>query len=229
MIHFEKSAPVKIKGAGRGFWLTLDPSHSCDVLISEVDRIFRDLKHLAMDASVVLDVGDAKGQEPLLEQIKTYLITTFGVGSVTPPQKKRPAPVKRIRQRDLSKGWDHHRSDVLMLRGRVRAGQKIDTQKHLIITGDVNPGAELYARGDIIVLGKLMGKVHAGKDGDASAMVFALVFKPTHIKIGGLSAAGSKTGEADLPAFASVEGDQIIVKDYMKANPFGRIPWPEVV
>ena len=229
MIHFENSAPVKIKGAGRGFWLTLDPSRSSHVLVSEVDRIFRDLKHLAVDANVVLDVGDAKGQGPLLEEIKTHLITTFGVGSVTPPQKKRAVPVKRTRQRDLSKGWDHHRSDVLMLRGRVRAGQKINTQKHLIITGDVNPGAELYARGDVIVLGKLMGKVHAGKDGDDSAMVFALVFKPTHIKIGRLSAAGSNNGEADHSAFASVEGDEIVVKDYMKANPFGRIPWPEAV
>ena len=72
MINFDSSAPVKLKGVGDGFWLTLDPSHPENVLKSEIDKIFKNLKHLAINASVVIDVKDAKGHDDLIKNIKLY-------------------------------------------------------------------------------------------------------------------------------------------------------------
>lgn len=229
MINFETAAPVKLKGFGKGFWITLDPSHSEEVLISEIEKLFKKLKHLAVNADVVLDVGDAKGHEDLIQRIKLYLTKHFELGIVSTSPIKRSVPTERIRQRDLSKGWNQHRSDVLMLRGRVRSGQKINAKKHLVITGDVNPGAELIAGGDVIVLGKLSGKVHAGFPDKEDAIVFALAFNPSHVKIGPISASGSEDGAGSSPEFASVEKNKIIVRDYMKASPFRRMPWPEAI
>ncbi len=229
MIHFDNAAPVKLKGAGGGFWITIDPSHPEAVLISEIDKLIKNLKHLAVNADVTLDVGDARGQEPLIQQIKTHLEENFDLGKILTSPKKRSIPTERIRQRDLSKGWNHHRSDVLMLRGRVRSGQKIDAKKHLVITGDVNPGAEILAGGDILVLGKLSGKVHAGYPDNEDAIVFSLAFNPSHVKIGTISAAGSDEGGGSGPEFASVEDQAIVVKDYMKDSPFRRMPWPEAI
>jgi septum site-determining protein MinC len=228
MINFE-TAPVKLKGVGKGFWLTLDPSHSEAVLISEIDKLIRKLKHLAVNADLVLDTGDAKGHEELIQRIKLYLRDNFDLGIISAPPEKRSVPTERIRQRDLSRGWNQHRSDVLMLRGRVRAGQTINAKKHLVITGDVNPGAEIIAGGDVIILGKLSGKVHAGYPDNEDAIVFALGFNPSHVKIGSFSSPGSDGGEGLSPEFASVEKDSVIVKDYMKANPFRRLPWPEAI
>lgn len=229
MIHFEKSAPVKLKGAGGGLRLILDPSHPEDLLISEVDKLFKKLNHLAVNAGVTIDVGQARGQEDLIHRVKQHLEAHFAVGSVSDRPEKKRAPVERTRSRDLSRGWDQHRSDVLMLRGRVRSGQRIDTQKHLIITGDVNPGADIVARGNVMVLGKLSGTVHAGSSGDESALVFALALNATQISIGPHTLAGHHAGKWDRPVFAAVENGEIRVKDYMKENPFGRLPWPEVV
>lgn len=229
MIHFDNAAPVKLKGAGGGFWITLDPSQPDAVLISEITKLIKNLKHLAVNADVTLDVGDARGHEDLVKRIKSYLESEFELGRITTSPKKRSRPTERIRQRDLSKGWNHHRSDVLMLRGRVRSGQKIDARKHLVITGDVNPGAEICAGGDVIVLGKLAGKVHAGFPEDETAIVFALAFDPSHVKIGGISAAGSDDSQCPGPEFAAVEDQAIVVKDYMKASPFRRMPWPEAI
>jgi len=229
MINFESVRSVKLKGVGKGFWITLDPSHPEKVLISEIDKLIRKLKHLAVNADVVLDVGDAKGHEELIKRMKAYLEKNFDLGLISTSPKKRSVPTERIRQRDLSKGWNQHRSDVLMLRGRVRSGQTINAKKHLVITGDVNPGAELIAGGDVIVLGKLSGKVHAGHPDKEDAIVFALGFNPSHVKIGPISAAGSDDGAGISPEFASVEKNKIIVKDYMKASPFRRMPWPEAI
>ncbi|PIE61050.1 MAG: septum site-determining protein MinC [Desulfobacterales bacterium] len=230
MIHFDNDAPVKLKGVGGGLWLTIDPSHPESILIAEIERLIKNLNHLAINAEVTLDVGDATGQEELVHRIKDYLEKNFELGRVATTPKKRSLPTERIRQRDLSKGWNHHKSNVLMLRGRVRSGQKIEAAKHLVITGDVNPGAELVAGGDIIVLGRLAGKAHAGYPNKEDAIVFALVFDPSHVKIGPVSAAGSEDGTVGQPAeYASVEDHTIVVKDYMKAGPFKRMPWPETI
>jgi len=229
MINFDTAVPVKLKGVGKGFWITLDTSHPEDVLISEIDKLLKKLKHLAINADLVLDAGDAKGQEELIQRIKAYLRENFELGLISDSPIKRSVPTERIRQRDLSKGWNQHRSDVLMLRGRVRSGQKINAKKHLVITGDVNPGAELIAGGDVIVLGKLSGKVHAGFPDREDAMVFALGLNPSHIKIGSIAALGSEDKGGNIPEFASVEKDKIIVQDYMKASPFRQMPWPEAI
>jgi len=229
MINFNSSAPVKLKGVGDGFWITLDPSYSEDILKSEIDKLFKNLKHLVLNSSVVIDVNGAKGHDDLIENIKSYLIKTFEVSKVTKPTEKRSIPTERIRQRDLSKGWNHHRSDVLMLRGRVRSGQKIEARKHIVITGDVNPGSEISAGGDVIVLGRLAGKVHAGSPNDQTAIIFALEFKPTQVRIGEIAAAGIDEEFSAKPEYACVEDDGIVVKDYMKVNPFRKMPWPEAI
>lgn len=229
MINFDSSAPVRLKGVGDGFWITLDPSFPENILKAEIDKLFKNLKHLAINASVVIDVNGAKGHDDLIDSIKSYLVNTFEVAKVSLPPEKRSIPVERIRQQDLSKGWNHHSSNVLMLRGRVRSGQKIESRKHIVITGDVNPGSEIRAGGDVIVLGKLAGKVHAGWPNNENAIIFALEFKPTQVQIGGVAAAGMDEDFSAKPEYACVEEDGIIVKDYMKANPFRKMPWPEAI
>lgn len=229
MIHFDSEVPVKLKGVGDGFWVTLDPSCQEDVLKQELDKLFGNLKHLAINASVVMDVGDAKGHERLIENLTLYLKENFEIAKVTRPPEKRSIPTERIRQRDLKKGWNQHRSEVLMLRGRVRSGQKIEAKKHIVITGDVNPGSEIIAGGDIIVLGKLSGKVHAGNPKNHDAIIFALEFKPTQVSIGEVVAAGIDEDIKVKPEFACIEDNGIIVKDYMKVNPFKKMPWPETM
>ncbi len=229
MINFDSTAPVKLKGVGDGFWITLDPSQPQDVLKSEIGKIFQNLKHLAVNAGVVIDTGDDSSHDELIEELRSYLIRTFEVGRVTRPPEKRSIPTERIRQRDLSKNWNHHRSDVLMIRGIVRSGQKIESRKHIVILGDANPGSEICSGGDVIVLGRLSGKVHAGFPENDTAMVFALEFKPTLIRIGKTTASGLDEDVRISGEYACVENGAIIVKNYMKAHPFRKMPWPEAI
>ncbi len=229
MINFDSSAPVRLKGVGDGFWITLDPSCPESVLKSEIDKVFGKLKHLAINASVVIDIGGAKGHDDLVEVIRKYLIKTFDISKVTRPPEKRSIHTQLTRQSDLKKSWHQHKSNVLMLKGRIRSGQKIKSRKHIVIAGDVNPGSEIEAGGDIIILGRLAGKVHAGSPEDNNAIIFALDFKPTQVTIGKVVAAGMEEEISAKPEFACVENNSIVVKDYMKANPYKRIPWPETM
>ena len=121
-----------------------------------------------------------------------------------------------------------HRSDSLILSGRVRSGQSVQAKKHLVILGDVNPGCELIAGGDILVFGSLLGTASAGQPDNLAAIILALDFRPLQVSIGGIVAAGLPTTNTGVPEFAHFENGGIVVDDYLAANPFKRLPWPEI-
>lgn len=69
-------------------------------------------------------------------------------------------------------------------RRTLRSGQSIRYPGSVVIIGDVNPAAEIVAGGDVVVWGALRGMVHAGASGDDTAVVCALDFSPTQLRIG---------------------------------------------
>lgn len=73
--------------------------------------------------------------------------------------------------------------EAMIVKRTLRSGNSISFPGHVVIVGDVNPGAEIIAGGDIIVWGRLRGTVHAGASGDESAIVCALELTPTQLRI----------------------------------------------
>ncbi len=220
--------PVKLKGVGDSLWVTLDPAQSEDILKTELHKLFGRLKHLAVNARVIIDPGEMQGNDNLVERLGHYLKETYDVGHVTGPPPKRSASQERKRRRDVSHSWQHRGSDVLMLAGRVRSGQKVSTKKHLVVLGDVNPGAEIIAGGDILVMGRLLGTALAGQPENEDAIILALEFRPTQIQIGGYVAAGINASALKAAEYAYIDEGVVIVEEYLGANPFSRLQWPEV-
>lgn len=69
------------------------------------------------------------------------------------------------------------------VRNTVRSGTRIEFDGSVTVLGDVNPGGEIIASGNVIVLGTLRGMVHAGSEGDKKSFIYALKLKPTQIRI----------------------------------------------
>jgi len=69
-------------------------------------------------------------------------------------------------------------------RGNLRAGRKLEFDGNLVILGDVNPGAEVTASGNIIVIGRLSGSVTAGSKDKDNSFVGAVFMNPVHLIIG---------------------------------------------
>src|SRR6202011_2684688 len=74
-------------------------------------------------------------------------------------------------------------ADTLFLRRTVRSGQAIHHASNVVVLGDVNPGAEIVAGGDIIVWGVLRGMVHAGYPENEQALLCALCLSPVQLRI----------------------------------------------
>lgn len=69
-------------------------------------------------------------------------------------------------------------------KGTLRSGQVLECETSIIVIGDVNPGAKIVSKGNIIVLGALKGNAYAGASGMEDCFVAALDMNPVQIKIG---------------------------------------------
>jgi septum site-determining protein MinC len=101
----------------------------------------------------------------------------------------------------------------VVVRRTLRSGQAVRHTGHVIIIGDVNPGAEVLAGGDIVVWGKLRGIAHAGAMGDDDAVVCALQLMPSQIRIGSYVARPpDRARPPKVPEIASIQEDRIVVE-----------------
>ena len=107
---------------------------------------------------------------------------------------------------------------TLYHRGTLRGGQALHNLGNLVVIGDVNPGAELVASGDIVVFGALRGVAHAGAQGDRSARVIALELAPTQLRIATLIAPSDSGTRARGPEHASIVDERIVVVPFAEAD-----------
>ena len=77
---------------------------------------------------------------------------------------------------------------TLYIHRTLRSGQSISSDGNIVIIGDVNPGAEIIAKGDITVWGILGGIAHAGSDGNTYSKIRALKLNAIQIRIGNVFA-----------------------------------------
>ena len=108
----------------------------------------------------------------------------------------------------------------LLVRRTLRSGQRIRYRGNVIILGDVNPGAEVVAGGDIVVLGALRGVAHAGAAGNDQAIVAAYRLRPLQLRIGRVVArAPEETSEAPgMPEVARLWENRVVIDHYL---PYG--------
>lgn len=123
-----------------------------------------------------------------------------------------PAAPAAVLPSTLGQGETH----ALLIRRTVRSGQNIKHAGTIVVIGDVNPGAQVIAEGDVIVWGKLRGVVHAGAAGDENAMVGALILAPTQLRIGNQIARAPDDKRArNFPEVARVRAGRITVEPWL--------------
>jgi septum site-determining protein MinC len=105
----------------------------------------------------------------------------------------------------------------LILKETLRSGRSIYHEGHVVVIGDVNPGAEIVAGGDVIVWGRLRGLVHAGALGAETAVICALELTPTQLRIADKIAISpdEKRGKA-IPEQAAIRHGQIVAEMWQR-------------
>lgn len=105
-----------------------------------------------------------------------------------------------------------------IVEGPIRSGVILEHVGHLIVFGDVNPGAEVRATGNIVVLGCLRGTAHAGIGRDVG-FILALQLEPRQLRIGRKVARADANAAASGAEIAYATNESIVVERYS-----GRLP-----
>lgn len=210
---------------GEGEWHTLLNELATQLSRPKAQSFFRGARVLLETNGRALDVAQLEELIALLAQREMTLVSVLGEprsqeafrqvrAALTPPEAVAPdaAPPAVAPPPVIPADG----SAALLIQRTVRSGQKYRYAGTIIVLGDVNPGAELVADGDIIVWGKLRGVVHAGASGNENAMIGALALAPTQLRIGShIARAPDEKRMTPTPAeIARVKFGQIVVEPW---------------
>lgn len=108
------------------------------------------------------------------------------------------------------------RKPCMLLNRSLRSGQRINYDGNVVVLGDVNPGSEVTATGDIVVMGSLRGVVHAGAKGDGSSIIMAYRLNPVQLRIGStISRPPENNVASNLPEIARLHRNQMVIEPYL--------------
>ncbi len=200
---------VVFKGSTDGLGIIVPEGYSVDQLLLEVTEkmkssarffkgarlrvTYRGIKLSAEEETRLLCILD-EGSGAVVESLHALLDEGGSVTSSKPagsdafPRKssERPRPEGGPLRRFFSRGEDE--TDCKFIKNTLRGGTRVQYDGSVVVLGDVNPGAEIVATGNVIVLGMLRGMVHAGSGGSRNAFITALKLIPTQLRIADLIA-----------------------------------------
>lgn len=214
---------IEIKGISEGLLATIGAGDWPEIRQALLELI-QTQAGFFKGASLTLDVGGheikAADLGKLRDQISENGIILRGVISKSSRTEKnaeslgltthfeRPQPERSGKAFDTSVGGD----EAILVQRTLRSGNTITYPGHVVILGDVNPGAEIIAGSHIIVWGRLRGTVHAGASGDETALVCALELAPTQLRIAETVSITPLSKKKPRPEVASLKDGQVVAE-----------------
>ncbi len=169
-------------------------------------RLALDIGVLALGVNEMVELRDLLSERSvslwavISESPKTEKTTQL-LGMATRISKPRPEEAHKFAVEDLGN------ETALFLTKTLRSGTRIEFAGHVVVLGDVNPGAEIIAEGNVIVWGRVRGMVHAGSKGDRNAVICALDLSATQLRIADEISAPFKPQKTPRPEIARINKD----------------------
>lgn len=212
---------IVFKGNAEGLIIVIPEGYTPDQIMSETEakvsaasRFFKGARIKVSYRGPHLSKEDEARLKAILDEKSGAVIESFSREEES-PQPSRPdyQPAYSAGIRKFFSG-DINEDNCRFIRSTVRSGTRIEYDGSIVVIGDVNPGGEIIATGNVIVLGTLRGMVHAGANGNKDAFIYALSLKPTQIRIA--EAIARRPDDADdpsiTPEIATVKDGMIIVE-----------------
>lgn len=216
---------IAIKGTRNGLLLTLEPETPFSDLLTALSERLAEAPGFFRGASLALDTTRRsleRGERTQLEALLSYYHMSVATQEARVLAEPAPAPDAQASDQQARNEQPAPREmdDTLFLRRTVRSGQAIHHDSNVVVLGDVNPGAEIVAGGDIVVWGVLRGMVHAGYPDNEQALVCSLLLAPVQLRIAHLLSRPPEGYEAQpRPEVAAIRNGQIVVEAWVNGRP----------
>lgn len=220
---------VVFKGSRQGLKVLLDPEADFSAVAGELRRKLTRSDGFFAGASVRISTGGRELPPEQIGELARIVKEEFGLKlsaieqlnedlAWEPSENEGQASGAASRLVDQG-GFDSRMMDraTLMVKRTLRSGQSVRYNGNVVVLGDANPGSEIIASGDIIVMGSLRGVAHAGATGDRQAMVAAFRLLPTQLRIAHFIARApdEKQPLPNVPEIARIKDDLVVVEEYV--------------
>jgi septum site-determining protein MinC len=212
---------VKLSGTDYGLLLRLEWDSPLPQLLVELEEYLQQSPKFFAGAQVLLEVGSRPVLQQDMEQLgvvlSRYGVMLQGVVPILDGLERRPPPASPP---TFVPSPPDVQTLVHVEQRTVRSGEKVAAEGHLIVVGDVNPGAEVIAGYNIFVWGALRGSAYAGVPDHEEAIITALHFAPIQLRIAGHIARPpeARPNALGTPELARIDQNAIVVEAWERGR-----------
>ena len=192
---------VVIKGTTYGFSVYIDEQADFETISQQVKEKFKESAKFFGAAKMAIAFEGKQLTDEEQRMLLDIISENSDVQIMCVIEKN--SETEELHRRSLEERFQEQQMQALdssngqFYKGNLRSGQVLETETSIIIVGDVNQGATVTSKGNIIVLGALLGNVYAGAGGNENAFVMALELDPVQIRIADtIARAPDKVGKA---------------------------------
>lgn len=179
---------VRLKGYPSGILIVIDENASMEQILAEVAVKFKDSEKFFGKAKKTISFEGRKNTLAEEQKILDVIQESCELDIACILSKENDI-ANKLAIREVEKRVKPVLSDVeeetmaQFYKGSLGARKVLETDRSVVILGDVNSGAVVVSKKNIIVLGTLYGSAHAGID-DKPHFILALSMDPEAIRIG---------------------------------------------
>ncbi|MBM7613582.1 septum site-determining protein MinC [Alkaliphilus hydrothermalis] len=199
---------IEFKGTKKGIYVQIKPHNDFETLKLNLIEKLEKTKTFFSGAKI-LDIQCNTISLEEKEELEKIMSTRYQM-QVQREEFQEDPPIDEVFQ-GINEGM------TKFIPKTLRSGQKINYKGNVVIFGDVNPGAEIIAYGNIVVLGSLRGIAHAGSNGNKYARVVAYYLDPTQLRIAD-KIARSPDGEYEKPKgpeLACIKDEVVYIEPFL--------------
>jgi len=173
---------VIIKGNKYGIVVVLNPDLTFDELKQQIKQKFQESSKFFENAKMAISFEGRKLTTDEQREILDIIHENTDMHIICVIEND-PEVEKRFQKPLEQKLMELSNNTGQFYKGILRSGTSLEFETSVVIIGDVNHGARVVSKGNIIVLGSLKGTAYAGACGNTNSFAVALNMEPTQIRI----------------------------------------------
>lgn len=213
---------VIIKSFPNGIALYLNPELPFESVLEEIGYKFADARNFFGSATMALSIEGRTVTDMEEIRILEAIRDNSGLNIACIVEKDDTVNQSYVKALERTERELAKKPEGQFFRGSLRDGAILETENSIIMLGDVYPGSSIVSAKNIIILGGLYGKAHAGGNGCEGAYIAAFEMAPERIRIGDFKyKPGTKQARWGIrpkvrPKIAYVKNDRIIIEALTK-------------
>ena len=211
------SSNVKIRGSKHGISVKLDNTASYEDIKQEIASEFKAAEKFLGEENIAVSFEGKYLTEQQQEELVDIIHQNSNVHIVCimDQASEREIAFQKSVQETM---MEFDASTGQFYKGHLRSGQVLEFEQSVIVIGDINPGASIISKGNIIILGSLRGTAYAGASGKKNSFIVAMDMHPIQIRIADVFARAEDNSKgAAEPRIAFVENENITIEPLTKS------------